>query len=58
MHFFFAWLCNAQNVANVIQFQITQMTSLQRVSQPRIASQFQIRNTIHRNDDYISEFNR
>lgn len=29
-----------------------------RVSQPRIASQFQIRNTIHWNDDYISEFNR
>lgn len=30
MHFFFAWLCNAENVANVIQFQITKMTSLQK----------------------------
>lgn len=30
MHFFFAWLGNAQNVANVIQFQITKMTSLQK----------------------------
>lgn len=57
MHFFFAWLCNAQNVANVIQFQITKMTSLQKGESTKNSITIS-NNTIHRNDDYISEFNR